>query len=438
MAGVGYAGVGVMPVVVLGADGTGQDTDIIEGVVYAADHGADVILMAFSNPGYSPALQAAIDYAWAQGAVLVAATGNDGSSSATYPAGDRGVIGVAATDQADVLAGFSNYGAAAFMAAPGVDIQASEPGGTRATISGTSAAAAHVAGGAALLAALDPAASNGAIVGRLARNADPLSSGEAGNGRLNLARAASDTSTDEVQPAGAAPLGRRSIGWALRHCRSTSSATVNGAATTTVAGGATITAVVNVTTDNGGGNQNWRSTGWRIAGTAPGTVTCFNNANHDASGTFTETFPITAPAFVATYNAYFIAYSDDACSNQASATFTLTNGVVVNSNAAPTLTAMSPNAGNRLQTLNVVLTGTKLRKCVFGQLRVGHPRSTRRRSTARLKSQRISRSPAPLRQAPKDRDREQLRAREVAPRAGRTFHHQQPFANVDCPGSLYL
>ena len=207
MAGVAYAGVGVMPVVVLGADGTGQDTDIIEGVVYAADHGADVILMAFSNPGYSPALQAAIDYAWAQGAVIVAATGNDGSSSATYPAGDRGVIGVAATDQADVLAGFSNYGAAAFMAAPGVDIQASEPGGTRATISGTSAAAAHVAGGAALLAALDSSASNGAIVGRLARNADPLASGEAGNGRLNLARAASDTSTDEVQPAGAAPLG---------------------------------------------------------------------------------------------------------------------------------------------------------------------------------------------------------------------------------------
>ena len=53
-----------------------------------------------------------------------------------------------------------------------------------------------------------------------------------------------------------------------------------------------------------------------------------------------------------------MAYSDDACSSQASTTFALTNGVVVNSNAAPTLTAMSPNAGNRLQTLNVVLTGT--------------------------------------------------------------------------------
>ncbi len=53
VAGIGFAGVRVMPVTVLGADGTGQDSDIIEGVVYAADHDADVILMAFSNPGYS-------------------------------------------------------------------------------------------------------------------------------------------------------------------------------------------------------------------------------------------------------------------------------------------------------------------------------------------------------------------------------------------------
>ena len=104
VAGVGYAGVQVMPVTVLGADGTGQDSEIIEGVVYAAEHDADVILMAFSNPGYSEMLQAAIDYAWDEGAVLVAAAGNDGSSSPQFPAGDRGVIGVSNTDQNDALA----------------------------------------------------------------------------------------------------------------------------------------------------------------------------------------------------------------------------------------------------------------------------------------------------------------------------------------------
>ena len=85
---------------------------------------------------------------------------------------------------------------------------------------------------------------------------------------------------------------------------------------------------------------------------------CFNNANHDGSGSYSETFPIAAPPTVGTYNAYFVAYSDDSCSNQASNTFTRTSGVVVNSNAAPTLTAISPNTGNRLQTLNVLLTGT--------------------------------------------------------------------------------
>ncbi len=78
VAGVGYAGVKVMPVTVLGADGTGQDSDIIAGIVWATDHGADVINMSFSNPGFSPSLQAAIDYAWAHDVVLVAATGNDG------------------------------------------------------------------------------------------------------------------------------------------------------------------------------------------------------------------------------------------------------------------------------------------------------------------------------------------------------------------------
>src|SRR4051812_15069881 len=97
VAGVSFAGTTVLPVQVLDASGVGQDSDLVQGVVWAADHGADVILMSFSNPGYSPALQSAIDYAWAQGAVIVAATGNDGVSTPTYPAGDAKVVGVSAT-----------------------------------------------------------------------------------------------------------------------------------------------------------------------------------------------------------------------------------------------------------------------------------------------------------------------------------------------------
>ena len=87
IAGVGYDHVQVMPVKVLAADGTGNDSDIIQGVMWAADNGASVILMAFSNPGFSDALQEAIDYAWAHNVVLVAAAGNDASNIATFPAG---------------------------------------------------------------------------------------------------------------------------------------------------------------------------------------------------------------------------------------------------------------------------------------------------------------------------------------------------------------
>ncbi|MFZ5854973.1 MAG: S8 family serine peptidase [Chloroflexota bacterium] len=204
IAGVAYAGVQVMPVTVLGADGTGLDSDIIEGVVYAADHGADVILMAFSNPGYSASLQAAIDYAWSKGAVLVAAVGNDGSSSPTYPAGDRGVIGVSATDQSDALWASSNYGADTFIAAPGVSIDSTAPGGGYTSVTGTSAAAAEVAAAAALAKAVDPSASNGVIVGRLGESADAVGTADqTGNGRLNLARAVSSTSTTSVVPTGA-------------------------------------------------------------------------------------------------------------------------------------------------------------------------------------------------------------------------------------------
>ena len=208
IAGVGYAGVSVMPVKVLDAGGLGQDSAVVEGVVYAADHGADVILMSFSNPGASAALQAAVDYAWSRGVVLVAATGNDGATTPTYPAGAAKVVGVSATDRDDSLWSGSNSGAATFLAAPGVDIATGVGAST-----GTSASAAIVAGAAALLKAADASASNGVIIGRLARNADPVgSASDTGNGRVNLARALADTSDDAVVPEGVAGDGGPVVG----------------------------------------------------------------------------------------------------------------------------------------------------------------------------------------------------------------------------------
>ena len=202
IAGVGFDGINIMPVQVLDATGTGQDSDIIAGLVWAADHGANVAVMAFSNPGYSTALQDAVNYAWAHGVVVVAAAGNDGGTSPNYPAGDSRVVGVGATDQSDALWIGSNSSAAVFITAPGVGIKADDTIADTVSVTGTSASAAIVAGAAAQLMAADPSASPGVIVGRLARNADP--DGGVGNGRVNLARALGDSSTDAVVPTGAA------------------------------------------------------------------------------------------------------------------------------------------------------------------------------------------------------------------------------------------
>ena len=131
----------------------GQDSAIVEGVVYAADHGADVILMSFSNPGASSALQAAVDYAWSKGAVLVAATGNDGSTTASYPAGAAKVVGVSATDRDDTLWARLQLRRRHLPRRPRRRHRLRV-----GSVTGTSASAAIVAGVAALVRANDPGA----------------------------------------------------------------------------------------------------------------------------------------------------------------------------------------------------------------------------------------------------------------------------------------
>src|SRR3989449_11016535 len=117
-------------------------------------------------------------------------------------------MGVAATDPNDSLVLFSNSGQSVFIAAPGTDIQTTNIGAAYNVISGTSASAAIVAGAAAFMRAVDPTLTNGVIVGRLARMADPAGTqDQTGNGRINMARALPDTGTDFAQPPGSAPAG---------------------------------------------------------------------------------------------------------------------------------------------------------------------------------------------------------------------------------------
>src|SRR5438876_2372768 len=251
IAGVAYAGVRIMPVTVLDVNGLGQDSDVIAGVIWAADHGADVIVMAFSNPGFSQNLQDALDYAWSKNVVLVAATGNDGVSTPTFPAGDRGVMGVSATDSNDNLAPFSSSGQSVFIAAPGTDIQTTTIGDAYTVISGTSASAAIVAGAAAFMRAVDPTLSNGVIVGRIARMADPAGTpDQTGNGRINMARALADTGIDFIQPAGAAPVGAG--GPFVGPYRAAGTATIKGTVKSSASGSPAIgAATVTCTSCNG-------------------------------------------------------------------------------------------------------------------------------------------------------------------------------------------
>src|SRR5262249_35982897 len=100
----------ILPVKVLGADGTGDMATLASGIIGAADAGARVINMSLGGPVGGPTLDQAIAYAVAKNVVLVAAAGNDGTSTPFFPAANPNVIGVAATDEADQLYSWSNRG----------------------------------------------------------------------------------------------------------------------------------------------------------------------------------------------------------------------------------------------------------------------------------------------------------------------------------------
>ncbi|MDE2491392.1 MAG: S8 family serine peptidase [Elusimicrobia bacterium] len=142
----------LIPVKVLDANGSGSLSDIVKGIEWAADNGADVINMSLGGPSGSAAMERAVKYALSKGVVVVAAAGNSGPNPDTvgYPAGYPGVIAVAASDSNDQVADFSSRGSAVAFIAPGVNVTSTVPGGGTATLSGTSMASPHVAGLAAL------------------------------------------------------------------------------------------------------------------------------------------------------------------------------------------------------------------------------------------------------------------------------------------------
>ena len=152
----------ILPVRVLGANGSGSTLDVAAGIRYAANMGADIINLSLGG-GYSRAIDSAIQYAKSVGALIVAAAGNESSSVPGYPArfsaNSENVISVGAFNSSDRLARFSNdvgTSRSVQVDAPGVGIFSTSAGGGYATLSGTSMAAPHVAGLAALTLSANP------------------------------------------------------------------------------------------------------------------------------------------------------------------------------------------------------------------------------------------------------------------------------------------
>ncbi|TYR81327.1 peptidase S8 [Priestia megaterium] len=143
----------ILPARVLDDSGNGLLSNIANGIVYAANEGAEVINLSLGAPQGSTTLQNAVNYAWNKGSVLIAAAGNDGSTAITYPAYYSNVIAVASTDSSNQKSVFSNYGTWVEVAAPGSNILSTYIGGYYAYLSGTSMASPHAAGLAGLLAA---------------------------------------------------------------------------------------------------------------------------------------------------------------------------------------------------------------------------------------------------------------------------------------------
>ena len=177
----GEANVKILPLKVLDEWGTGSMYDTAMAIMYAADQGADVINLSLGGKredlGKSQPrlLQEAVDYAIRKGAVVVAAAGNEGEDVNEFlPASLPGVIAVSAVDSKQKLASFSNEGSAISLAAPGVKILSTVPGGEYLYMSGTSMAAPFVSGTAALLKIQQPKLSVRDVKNRLQSTATDL------------------------------------------------------------------------------------------------------------------------------------------------------------------------------------------------------------------------------------------------------------------------
>jgi subtilisin family serine protease len=150
----------IMPVKVLGDDGSGSYTNVAAGIRYAADNGANIINLSLGG-GFSSIVEAAVQYATQKGSLVVMAAGNEGAAQPGFPASMATQIGLAvgAVDSNKKMADFSNRAGVTpvkYVVAPGVSVYSTTPNNTYQSFSGTSMATPHVAAVAALILSAKP------------------------------------------------------------------------------------------------------------------------------------------------------------------------------------------------------------------------------------------------------------------------------------------
>jgi serine protease len=199
--GVGVAGVDwhakIMALKFLDSSGSGYTSDAVRALNFAVAHGAKVVNASFGGGGYDQAMATALANARTKGVIVVTAAGNDGTNNdaePVYPANYPGdnVVSVAAVDQSNRVASFSNYGRSTVdIAAPGVGIYSTLPNGKYGTYSGTSMATPHVAGALALVWDTHPTWTYKQVIAAVLNTADRLSalSGKVASGLLDVGKA---------------------------------------------------------------------------------------------------------------------------------------------------------------------------------------------------------------------------------------------------------
>ncbi|RSM51207.1 hypothetical protein DMB66_42475 [Actinoplanes sp. ATCC 53533] len=195
----------ILPVKVLGKDGSGSYSDIAQGVRWAADQGADIVNLSLGGASDSRLLRDAVAYASGKGALVIAAAGNDGSSAPHYPAAIPAVLAVGASTANDTRYSWSNYGSQwVDIAAPGCN-PAQARNGIVGDFCGTSSATPFVAGVAALLASTTPTPTAAVLRTALTTSAATIAGSwvPKSSGRVDAAAALASlpVTDDEVPPA---------------------------------------------------------------------------------------------------------------------------------------------------------------------------------------------------------------------------------------------